>query len=190
MRSTLLASMVLYLKLKNIPRVTIINRLIIPLISPFPISIVYNLFVSLTITNHNGACCIPKNFNFYERNSCIDSNPIWLFRSSLPLISNLRNSLSNIYSTHSYYFSRNRDRRGVPSFLAKPFFKLVSLQKICLYEQLAGRNSPHCLPIVNSKDFSVTSINHWYTCGIFGSLFGLISPMISIPNTLEYYRIH
>ena len=144
MGSALLASMVLYLKLKNIPVVTIINRLVTPLTSPFPISIVHNLFVALTITNHNGACCITKNFNFYERNSCTDSNLIWLLRSPLPLISDLRNSLSNICSAHSYYFSGNRDRRGVPSFLVKPFFKLASLQKIWLYEQLAGRNSPHC----------------------------------------------
>ena len=127
MGSALLASMVLYLKLKNIPIVTIINRLITPFTSPFPISIVHNLFVSLTITNHNRACCIPKNFNFYKRNSCIDSNPIWFFRSSLPLISHLRNSLSNICFAHSYYFFRNRDRMGVPSFLIKLFFKLASL---------------------------------------------------------------
>ena len=91
MGSALLASMVLYLKLNNIPVVTIINRLITPLTSPFPISIVHNLFVALTITNHNGACCITKIFYFYERNNCTDSNPIWLFRSPLPLISDLRN---------------------------------------------------------------------------------------------------
>ena len=163
MGSALLASMVLYLKLKNIPVVTIINRLVTPLTSPFPISIVHNLFVALTITNHNGACCITKIFIFYERNSCTDSNPIWLFRSPLPLISDLRNSLSNICSAHSYYFSGNRDRRGVPS-LSNHSLSLRASRKYGSMNSWLVEIVPTALTLwnVNSKDFSVTSMNHWY----------------------------
>uniref|UniRef100_A0A7C9A3W7 Uncharacterized protein n=1 Tax=Opuntia streptacantha TaxID=393608 RepID=A0A7C9A3W7_OPUST len=126
--------MILYLKLEDVSVVTFINRLITSITPPFSISIICNLFITLSFTDQNRACCIAKVVCLHKRQSSTNSDPIRLFRGPQLLIFNMRQGFPDIGPNHTCCLPRNGNRRGTPTLPLKPFPQTASLWKIWFYK--------------------------------------------------------